>query len=166
MPRTSPTRAQQSPGQEVLAGLCSQPPFPPAQRVCPFPRLTVQESTRAQKKETSQHKSHCKNAEISSLRIRVRGLDYYYYHHFFFKTFSYQAIKTTHSNCPPHQRCTARAGLWEMLLLLQEHPCRCCPFPPAFPPLGNETRPALFAAITPLSPIKVYLYIYIYISIF
>lgn len=60
--------------------------LPPRQHsICPFPRLTVQESTWAQKKETSQHKSRCKNAEISSLRIRVRGLDYYYYyHHFFF----------------------------------------------------------------------------------
>lgn len=84
MSQSSPTRAQQSPGHGVLAQLWPQPPSPPAQCVCPFPRLTVQESTRAQKKETSQHKSRCKNAEISSLRIRVRGLDYYYYYHLFF----------------------------------------------------------------------------------
>lgn len=53
-----------------------------------------------QNKEIVQHKSHCKNTEISSLRIRVRGFAFSFC---FFVFFSFeQAIKTRLSPSAPN----------------------------------------------------------------
>lgn len=65
-------------GTKSCPGFSFSAPSPPAHHLCPCPRLHVQKSTGVQKKGSAQRKGGCKNTEISSLRIRVRGFAYYY----------------------------------------------------------------------------------------